>query len=107
MEIIMTVLITLLVVALIVAGINLVRLNSKAQEHDMLQMEVIDVQNRIDRMIEDLEKDLRKSDDDLHKDCVDRINGVISSTDRRFDYIRNDIEKLDNTINPNKDLLKK
>ena len=107
MEIIMTVLITLLVVALIVAGINLVRLNRKAQEHDLLQMEVIDVQNRIDRMIEDLEKDLRQNDNELHKDCVDRINGVISSTDRRFDYVRNDIDKLDNTINPNKDLLKK
>jgi len=107
MEIIMTVLITLLVVALIVAGINLVRLNKKAIEHDMLQMEVIDVQNRIDRMIENLEKDLRQSDEDLHKDCLDRIDGVISSTDRRFDYVRNDIDKLDNTINPNKDLLKK
>ena len=107
MEIIMTVLITLLVVALIVAGINLVRLNRKAIEHDMLQMEVIDVQTRIDRMIEKLETDLRKSDEDLHKDCLDRINGVVSSTDRRFDYIRNDIDKLDNTINPNKDLLKK
>jgi hypothetical protein len=107
MEIIMTVLITLLVVALIVAGINLVRLNRKAVEHDMLQMEVIDVQNRIDRMIENLEKDLRQSDEDLHKDCLNRIEGVISSTDRRFDYVRNDIDKLDNTINPNKDLLKK
>jgi len=107
MEIIMTVLITLLVVALIVAGINLVRLNKKAQEHDLLQMEVMDVQNRLDRMIEDLEKDLRQNDNELHKDCVDRINGVISSTDRRFDYVRNDIDKLDNTINPNKDLLKK
>ena len=59
MEIIMTVLITLLVVALIVAGTNLVRLNKKAQEHDLLQMEVMDVQNRLDRMIDDLEKDLR------------------------------------------------
>ena len=107
MEIIMTVLITLLVVALIVAGINLVRLNRKAQEHDLLQMEVMDVQNRLDRMIDDLEKDLRQNDNELHKDCVDRINGVISSTDRRFDYVRNDIDKLDNTINPNKDLLKK
>ena len=95
MEIIMTVLITLLVVALIVAGINLVRLNRKAQEHDLLQMEVMDVQNRLDRMIDDLEKDLRQNDNELHKDCVDRINGVISSTDRRFDYIRNDIDKLD------------
>ena len=107
MEIIMTVLITLLVVALIVAGINLVRLNKKAQEHDLLQMEVMDVQNRLDRMIDDLEKDLRQNDNELHKDCVDRINGVISSTDRRFDYVTNDINKLDKTVNPNKDLLKK
>ena len=107
MEIIMTVLITLLVVALIVAGINLVRLNRKAVEHDMLQMEVIDVQNRIDRMIENLEKDLRQCDEDLHKDCIDRINGVISSTDRRFDYVTNDIHKLEDVVNPNKDLLKK
>ena len=107
MEIIMTVLITLLVVALIVAGINLVRLNRKAVEHDMLQMEVIDVQNRIDRMIENLEKDLRQSDEDLHKDCLDRIDGVISSTDRRFDYVTNDIHKLEDVVNPNKDILKK
>ena len=107
MEILLTVLITLLVVAIIGAGINLVRLNKKVIEHDMLQMEVIDVRSRIDQMIEKLETDLRKSDEDLHKDCLDRIDGVISSTDRRFDYIRNDIDKLDNTINPNKDLLKK
>ena len=107
MEIILTVLITLLVVALIVAGINLVRLNRKAVEHDMLQMEVIDVQNRIDRMIENLEKDLRQSDEDLHKDCLNRIEGVISSTDRRFDYVTNDIHKLEDTVNPNKDILKK
>ena len=95
MEILLTVLITLLVVALIVAGINLVRLNRKSQEHDLLQMEVMDVQNRLDRMIDDLEKDLRQNDNELHKDCVDRINGVISSTDRRFDYVTNDINKLD------------
>ena len=107
MEILLTVLITLMVVALTVAVINLVRLNKKAQEHDMLQMEVIDVQNRIDRMIENLEKDLRQCDEDLHKDCIDRINGVISSTDRRFDYVTNDIHKLEDVVNPNKDILKK
>ena len=107
METLLTVLITLMVVALTGAGIMLVRLNRKAQEHDMLQMEVIDVQNRIDRMIENLEKDLRQSDEDLHKDCVDRINGVISSTDRRFDYVTNDIHKLEDVVNPNKDILKK
>ena len=92
MEIIMTVLITLLVVALIVAGINLVRLNRKAQEHDLLQMEVMDVQNRLDRMIENLEKDLRQSDEDLHKECVNRIDGWVASTDRRFDKAYNEIK---------------
>ena len=107
MEIIMTVLITLLVVALIVAGINLVRLNKKAQEHDMLQLEVIDVQSRLDRMIENLEKDLRQSDDDMQKDYVDRIEGWVASTDRRFDKAYNEIHKLNETVNPNSDLLKK
>ena len=107
METLLTVLITLMVVALTGAGINLVRLNRKSQEHDLLQMEVIDVQNRIDRMIENLEKDLLQCDEDLHKDCIDRINGVISSTDRRFDYVTNDIHKLEDVVNPNKDILKK
>ena len=107
MEILLTVLITLMVVALTVAVINLVRLNKKAQEHDLLQMEVIDVQNRIDRMIENLETDLRRSDEDLRKDCVDRIDGWVASTDRRFDKAYNEIHKLNDTVNPNMDLLKK
>ena len=107
METLLTVLITLLVVAITGAGINLVRLNRKAEELDTIQMDMQDISNRIDRMIENLETDLRKSDEDLHKDCLNRIDGVISSTDRRFDYIRNDIDKLDNTINPNKDWEKK
>ena len=107
MEILLTVLITLMVVALTVAVINLVRLNKKAQEHDLLQMEVMDVQNRLDRMIENLEKDLRQSDEDLHKDCVDRIDGWVASTDRRFDKAYNEIHKLNETVNPNSDLLKK
>ena len=107
MEIIMTVLITLLVVAITGAGINLVRLNRKSEEVDMIHMEMQDISNRIERMIEDLEKDLRQNDNELHKDCVDRINGVISSTDRRFDYVTNDIHKLEDVVNPNKDILKK
>ena len=107
MEILITVLITLLVVAITGAGINLVRLNRKSEEVDMIHMEMQDISNRIDRMIENLETDLRKSDEDLHKDCIDRINGVISSTDRRFDYVTNDIHKLEDTVNPNKDILKK
>ena len=84
MEIILTVLITLLVVALIGAGISLVRLNNKVQK------------------IEILERDIEFQTHDL----VDRINGVISSTDRRFDKLYDEVSRLDSIVNPNKDILK-
>ena len=84
MEIILTVLITLLVVALIGAGISLVRLNNKVQK------------------IEVLERDIEFQTQDL----VDRINGVISSTDRRFDKLYDEVSRLDSIVNPNKDILK-
>ena len=84
MEIILTVLITLLVVALIGAGISLVRLNNKVQK------------------IEILERNIEFQTHDL----VDKINGVISSTDRRFDKLYDEVSRLDSIVNPNKDLLK-
>ena len=84
MEIILTVLITLMVVALIGAGISLFRLNKNVQK------------------IEILERDIEFQTHDL----VDRINGVISSTDRRFDKLYDEIGRLDSIINPNKDILK-
>ena len=84
MEIILTVLITLLVVALIGAGISLVRLNNKVQK------------------IKVLERDIEFQTHDL----VDRINSVISSTDRRFDKLYDEVSRLDSIVNPNKDILK-
>ena len=72
MEILLTVLITLLVVAIIGAGINLVGLNKKVNR-------ITEIENNIEY---------------LHKDTVDRIEGWVSSTDRRFDYMKTDIEKL-------------
>ena len=107
MEILLTVLITLGVCAVMYTFVGVVRLNRKADELDTLKLDMIDINESINRMIENLEKDLRQSDEDLHKDCVDRINGVISSTDRRFDYVTNDIHKLEDVVNPNKDILKK
>ena len=84
MEIILTVLITLLVVALIGAGISLVRLNNKVQK------------------IEILERDIEIQTHDL----VDRINSVISSTDSRFDKLYDEVSRLDSIVNPNKNILK-
>ena len=84
MEIILTVLITLMVVALTGAGISLIRLNNKVQK------------------IEVLERDIEFQTQDL----VDRINGVISSTDSRFDKLYDEVSRLDSIVNPNKDILK-
>ena len=76
MEILLTVLITLMVVALVVAGINLVRLNNRVKEIEINN-------NLIERNIEDVNRDLHE-----------KLEGWISSTDRRFDYLKNDIEKI-------------
>ena len=84
MEIIFTVLITLMVVALIGAGISLFRLNKNVQK------------------IEILERDIEFQTHDL----VDRINGVISSTDSRFDKLYDEVSRLNSIVNPNKDILK-
>ena len=84
MEIILTVLITLMVVALIGTGISLFRLNKKVQK------------------IEVLERDIEFQTHDL----VDRINGVISSTDSRFDKLYDEVSRLNSIVNPNKDILK-
>lgn len=84
METLITVLITLMVVALIGAGINLVRLNKKAGELDTLKLDLVDVQDYIERQFETTGKDMH-----------DRIDNWISSTDRRFDHQENKINKLE------------
>ena len=107
METLLTVLITLMVVALTVAVINLVRLNQKADELDTLKLDMIDINDSINRMIENLEKDLNRNINEVHKDSIDRIDKWVASTDRRFDKAYNDIHKLDTVVNPNKDFLRK
>ena len=84
MEIILTVLITLLVVALIGAGINLVRLNNKVQDVEVLRRDV----------------------DCINQDLISRIDGWVSSNDSRFDKLYDEVSRLDSIVNPNKDILK-
>ena len=84
MEIILTVLITLLVVALIGAGISLVRLNNKVQDVEVLRRDV----------------------EYINQELISRIDGGVSSTDRRFDKLWDEVGRLDSEVNPNKDILK-
>ena len=84
MEIILTVLITLLVVALIGAGISLVRLNNKVQDVEVL----------------------RRDTEYMNQDFHNKLEKWISSTDSRFDKLYDELGRLDSEVNPNKDLLK-
>ena len=84
MEIILTVIITLLVVALIGAGISLVRLNNKVQDVEVLRRDV----------------------EYINQELISRIDGWVSSTDRRFDKLWDEVGRLDSEVNPNKDILK-
>ena len=84
MEIILTVLITLMLVALTGAGISLVRLNNKVQDVEALRRDV----------------------EYINQDLISRIDGWVSSTDRRFDKLYDEVGRLDSIVNPNKDILK-
>ena len=84
MEIILTVLITLVVVALIGAGISLVRLTNKVQDVEAIRRDV----------------------EYINQDLISRIDGWVSSTYRRFDKLYDEVSRLDSIVNPNKDILK-
>ena len=113
METLLTVLITLGVCAVMYAVVGVVRLNRKAEELDTLKLEVIDVEDRIEKQLEvvyqhheKLEETLTREIDLSNRDCRDRIEKWVASTDRRFDKAYNEIQKLDQIVNPNKNLVK-
>ncbi len=91
MEIILTVLITLMVVALIGAGTNLFRLSKKVQKIENLE-----------RVIEDQTREREAIQEDIYR----RFDEWNSSIDRRFDSVWNKVNKVDSIINPNQDILK-
>jgi len=102
MEILLTVLITLGVCAVMYAFAGVVRLNRKAEELDTLRLEVIDTEDRIVKQIEDLSRDLWQRNDEITKDYINRIEGWVASTDRRFDKTYNEIHKLNETVSVSK-----
>tara|TARA_B100000902_G_C27292643_1_gene908062 strand:- start:474 stop:716 length:243 start_codon:yes stop_codon:yes gene_type:complete len=76
MEILLTIVITLMFVALLGAGITLVTVYKK----------VNDLEGMNNQMNSDIEY--------INKDLIDRIDGWVSSTDRRFDKLLNDLEQI-------------
>ena len=106
METLLTVLITLGVCAIMYTVISVVRLNRKAEELDTLKLELVDVEDKFITHHEKLEETLTREIDMSTRDCRDRIEKWVASTDRRFDKAYNEIHKLDQVVNPNKDLVK-
>tara|TARA_R100001594_G_scaffold126478_1_gene163702 strand:- start:2164 stop:2475 length:312 start_codon:yes stop_codon:yes gene_type:complete len=102
METILTVLITLGVVVLLYAVVGVVRLSRKVDDLELLRMEVVDVESKMEKAWNEMNTELRQYQD--HNE---------SNIDRRLDNVWNEIhknaaltKKLDKTLNPNKDLLK-
>ena len=83
METFLTVMMTLAVVALIGAVAGIIKLWNKVEE---LETEKLD---RVDDHIR-LENDVQR----MGEDMMQRIDGWVASTDRRFDKLLNDISKL-------------
>lgn len=84
METIITVLITLGVVALMFAVRGVIRLSRRVENLELIRMEIIDIEDDIKKHLDSLE----------------------SSLDRRFDKVWSEVHTLDKIVNPNKDLIK-
>jgi len=109
METILTVLITLGVVALAFAVRGVIRLSRRVKDLELLRMELVDLEGQFEKQIENETRDREGVQEDIYK----RIDEWNSSIDRRHDKLWGDIHKLDDivnklntTVNPNMDLLK-
>ncbi len=76
MEILLTVVITLMFVALLGAGITLVTVYKRV------------------KTLEEMHTHVTSDIENIHRDMLDRIEGWVSSTDRRFDKLLNDLQEF-------------
>jgi len=99
MEIILTVLITLGVLALIGSVVGVMRLNRRVNDLEVARMDIDDDMFRVRKELEDdighIHREMTR-DKDIH----------IRNLDKRLDNVWSEIHKLDKTLNPNKELLK-
>ena len=99
MEIILTVLITLGVIALCVAVVGVMRLNGRVDDLEVARM---DIDDDILRLRQELEDDIEH----IHREMDRDKDSHIRNLDKRLDNVWSEIHKLDKTINPNMDLIK-
>ena len=106
MEIILTVLITLGVVALAFTVRGVMGLSRRVNDLELIRMELVDLEGRLERQVEQAVHNREEGDNDIHKRVDEYQVQLESSTDRRFDNVWSEIHKLDKVVNPNMDLIK-
>jgi len=102
METILTVLSTIGVGALAYAFSGVIRLSRRVDDLELIRMEMIDQSDGLQGHIETVIRDNEQQFNNVHQ----RFSEDVSSMDRRFDKVWSDIHKLDQVVNPNKDLVK-
>lgn len=107
METIMTVLSTVGVGALAYAVAAVIRLSRRVVDLEHIRMEMNDIHSDSNRQIEDESRDRVTCDQEIHTRIDEYQVQLESSTDRRFDNVWDVVHKLDKTINPKTDILKK
>jgi|TARA_R110002167_G_scaffold129660_2_gene312717 hypothetical protein len=113
LETVFTVLSTIGVGALTYAFAGVIRLNGRVNELELLRMEIIDLEQQIDRKdteynqnMSNLDKDTNRRIDDEQTMAKSALSRLERNLDKRFDNVWSEIHTLDKTVNPNKDLLK-
>ena len=96
METILTVLSTLGVGALAYAFAGVIRLSNRVSDLELVRMEIVDLETKLERGIEEEIRD-RES---LEKDIHDRLEQWVASTDRRTDKLWTEVHRLDTQVNP-------
>ena len=107
METIITVLSTVGVVALVYMVAVVIRLSRRVTDLELVRIELNEVNNALNHQMEDEYRDRVTCDQEIHTRIDEYQVQVQSQTDRRFDNVWELVHKLDKTINPNTDILKK
>jgi hypothetical protein len=102
METILTVLSTIGVVALAFAFSGVIRLSRRVEDLELIRMEVVDIESKIEKHIENKTREREGVQEDIYK----RIDKWNSSIDRRFDNVWTVIHTIDKIVNPSKDKIK-
>ena len=100
METILTVLITLGVLSLIGTVVSVMRLNRRVDDLEVARMD-------IDDDILSLRNEIEDDIEHIHREMGRDKDTSIRNLDRRLDNVWSEIHKLDKTLNPNMELLKK